>query len=247
MTTLRVIHDPPAAGDWNMAVDEMMLESVTKTSESILRFYAWEEPTVSLGYFQTLEDRQSHTASLKCPVVRRSTGGGAIVHDQELTYSIAVPITDRWSPAATGLYESMHQSLVAALGKLGLTAMLCEKTLHDLEPEFLCFQRRAKGDVLVAGHKIAGSAQRRRHGAMLQHGSVILAQSIAAPEILGLQQLGLTTSAAALSAQWLAELRQLWEGAKLRQDEWSPSERARASTMAAERFASTTWLTRRTV
>lgn len=247
MTTLRVIHDPPAAGGWNMAVDEMMLESVAESGEAILRFYAWEEPTLSLGYFQALEYRQSHAASAQCPVVRRSTGGGAIVHDQELTYSIAVPITDRWSPAATGLYESMHHSLMSALDKLGLAATLCEKTLHDLEAEFLCFQRRTKGDVLVAGHKIAGSAQRRRQGAMLQHGSVILAQSVAAPEILGLEQLGLTTSAAVLSAHWPDELKRLWTDVKLRQDEWSTSERASASAIATERFASSTWLTRRTL
>jgi lipoate-protein ligase A len=191
---LRLIHDPPASGVWNMAVDEMMLDTVAATGQPILRFYAWDEPTLSLGYFQALEDRLAHTASLQSPVVRRSTGGGAIVHDREITYSIALPLADRWSAQATELYASFHDSLIVVLAQLGLAATLCPETLVSLQPEFLCFQRRAKGDVLVGPHKVAGSAQRRRHKALLQHGSVILARSQAAPEIAGLGDLGLEAS-----------------------------------------------------
>lgn len=246
MTNLRVIHDPPAAGGWNMAVDEMMFETVAATGQPILRFYQWQEPTLSLGYFQALEERQSHAASLGCPVVRRSSGGGAIVHDRELTYSIALPLADRWSRGAAELYDTFHAALVAVLGKLGLTATLCPATDRDLHERFLCFQRRAAGDVLVAGQKVGGSAQRRRQGALLQHGSVILAQSACAPEVLGLQELGLAVDSAALSSLWLAEVQGSWQAdPAFGLSAWSADERDRAVAIQAGRFSSHAWLTRR--
>jgi lipoate-protein ligase A len=245
VTRLRVIHDPPAAGDWNMAVDEMMFETVAASGEPILRFYQWQEPTLSLGYFQSLQERQSHSASMACPVVRRSTGGGAIVHDRELTYSIATPLAARWSSAASGLYDTMHNALIGALASSGLVATLCAETLSDRQQEFLCFQRRAAGDVLVAGRKVAGSAQRRRQGALLQHGSVILAQSQSAPEIMGLKELGLNLSSDELSTRWLRELQASWPDAKPRDSVWSPQERDQANELVTGRFSASAWLAKR--
>ena len=72
-----------------MAVDETLLESAAETSATTLRFYRWDRPTLSLGYFQQTADRTQHPESADCPLVRRSSGGGAIVHDHELTYSLA--------------------------------------------------------------------------------------------------------------------------------------------------------------
>jgi len=245
VTALRIIHDPPAAGDWNMAVDEMMFETVAASGEPILRFYQWQEPTLSLGYFQSLHDRQSHSASLACPVVRRSTGGGAIVHDRELTYSIATPLAARWSSSASTLYDTLHNALIVALGKLGLAASLCPATMPDRQDEFLCFERRAAGDVVVGGHKVAGSAQRRRQGALLQHGSVILAQSRCAPEVMGLQELGLTISSDELSTKWLREIQNIWSNAAVREGAWSPRERDLASQLLVDRFSASVWLAKR--
>ena len=74
-----------------MAVDEMLLERAQEQAAACLRFYGWSEPTLSLGYFQTYADRQEHPPSLPCAAVRRLTGGGAILHDAELTYSIVLP------------------------------------------------------------------------------------------------------------------------------------------------------------
>ena len=91
MGKARVIIDEPAPGVWNMAVDHALLETANATGLISLRFYAWSQPTLSLGYFQSRSHRQQHSASLACPLVRRSTGGGAIVHDQEITYSLCVP------------------------------------------------------------------------------------------------------------------------------------------------------------
>ena len=88
----RLLIDAPERGVWNMAIDEALLESAADESCDLvtLRFYRWSEPTLSLGYFQSYEDRNSHEASRSLPVVRRSSGGGALVHDHEWTYSLAI-------------------------------------------------------------------------------------------------------------------------------------------------------------
>src|SRR6188474_2624923 len=91
MDTLRLIVDPPASGAWNMAVDEALLETAAISGLATLRFYTWQEPTLSLGYFQSAVDRDHHPDGRDCPLVRRASGGGAIIHDRELTYSIALP------------------------------------------------------------------------------------------------------------------------------------------------------------
>jgi len=93
VTDCRLIIDPPAAGDWNMAVDEVLWDWAGRTGQWCLRMYRWAVPTLSLGYFQAYDDRWRHRASQQCPVVRRISGGGAIVHDLEWTYSLAVPLS----------------------------------------------------------------------------------------------------------------------------------------------------------
>src|SRR5687767_1349308 len=143
MQPFRIIQDQPASGLWNMAVDEMLLERVAITDRPTLRFYAWSEPTLSLGYFQKLDERELHTASHDCPVVRRSTGGGAIVHDREITYSVALPLANRWSAQATDLYQLFHGTLLRALANLQVNAHLCQTTVRQLAEPFLCFERRA--------------------------------------------------------------------------------------------------------
>jgi lipoate-protein ligase A len=214
--SLNVCHlliDPPATGAWNMAVDELLLADAADRGLATLRFYRWSEPTLSLGYFQRFADREQHAASRGSAVVRRQTGGGAILHDRELTYSLALPA---WHPLARtrqGLYRLVHQIFIDAL-KPYLTDAKRQCTLHirgDLEcapPEkepFLCFQRSAPGDLLLVhcrqairsdyqhdslnGAKILGSAQRRVRGAILQHGSLIFKTSLNAPEILGIEEL----------------------------------------------------------
>ncbi len=146
---------------------------------------------MSLGYFQPYGDRGRHAASLGCPVVRRISGGGAILHDAELTYSIAVPRHHRLATRRLALYQAVHAALIEVLSGRGIEASLCEghePTTPRGRP-FLCFQRRAPGDVLIGRIKIAGSAQRRSAGAVLQHGSVLLARCSAAPELDGLNDL----------------------------------------------------------
>ncbi len=113
--------DPPASGAWNMAVDEALLEAAAE-GQSTLRFYRWAEPTLSLGYFQTYGDRFQHEASRGCAVVRRPSGGGAILHDRELTYSLAVPEAHPVAATRLRTYRAVHEALIAALGRWGIEA-----------------------------------------------------------------------------------------------------------------------------
>jgi lipoyl(octanoyl) transferase len=252
MATLRVLFDPAACGPWNMAVDEGLLETAAATGLATLRFYAWTQPTVSVGYFQSIRDRQQHSASRDCPLVRRATGGGAIVHDRELTYSLALPSTTSKS-AQHHLYQLLHQSLVKTLRTLGIAASLCSPAAGGAEhrgdpPDkqpFLCFERRTPGDVLCGDSKIAGSAQRRRRGSVLQHGSILLAASRCAPHLLGIQELrNQQLMAAELAACWEQEIASCLNLSAIA-GELSSLERCRARELEAARFASKEFTERR--
>src|SRR5207237_8235421 len=106
----RLIIDRYASGAWNMAIDEAMLLDAVETNIVSLRFYGWSEPTLSLGYFQRYAERENHAASLRCAVVRRQTGGGAILRDRELTYSIALPASHPFARHNVELYRDEHQA-----------------------------------------------------------------------------------------------------------------------------------------
>jgi lipoyl(octanoyl) transferase len=241
--TCRLIIDPPASGAWNMAVDEVLWEWAADAGECCWRFYRWEEPTLSLGYFQDLDDRTRHDASIECPVVRRATGGGAILHQHELTYSFVLPAEHELAQRRQFLYDSVHKTLIATLGSLGIEAKLCGQSAVRQEANpFLCFQRRSPGDVLVGATKIAGSAQRRTKGAVLQHGSVLLGRSTAAPELEGLIELGgATISAQQLVDRWLerlsAKLNLRWQDEPLTQNE-----RQQAAELVRDKYGSTHFL-----
>ena len=215
----RLIIDEPVAGSWNMSVDEALLEAAIGGGPATLRLYQWSEPTLSLGYFQRYDDRRSHAASRDSAVVRRSSGGGAILHDRELTYSLTLPAGHRLARNAAALYSVVHRlflqvlTLRLATASAGWRLQIVparqaaaggSRRPADAEP-FLCFQRRSPGDVLLVpaagtsatplgrnqshAWKIVGSAQRRRGGAILQHGSVLLERSPAAPELPGYSDL----------------------------------------------------------
>lgn len=194
MLRCRWFVDEPLAGAWNMAVDEAMLQSALSHPErgATLRWYRWKHPTLSLGYFQSYRERPEELASLDC--VRRLTGGGAILHHHEITYSLVIP-PDMW-PFSTPkeMVLRLHQCVAEVLGTI------CEPRppeedracLHPgaalaTEP-FLCFLRRSHGDLVVGEHKVLGSAQRNRRGALLQHGSILLQTSAHTPMLEGLGQ-----------------------------------------------------------
>ena len=207
----RLLIDPPQDGAWNMAVDEALLREAADSGTATLRFYEWKEPTLSLGYFQKYADRATHPASLSADCVRRQSGGGAIMHDRELTYSLTLPKSHPLAVDAQTLYKAVHNVIVAALRRHlpeGISASqlyTCDtdSQLPRTAEPFLCFARRSRGDILfspsnahpneagetAATHKIVGSAQRRIRGAILLHGSILLARSARAPELAGLGNL----------------------------------------------------------
>ena len=244
---VRLILDPPAPGAWNMAVDEALLESAATARRATLRFYGWSEPTVSLGYFQRNQSRQEHPPSLGCAVVRRSTGGGAIVHDRELTYSFTAPMADRFSDEAGRLYRTFHDTLAELLVEMGLPAEVngAPSARSAASEPFLCFLRRTQGDLLVGPHKVAGSAQRRHKRGVLQHGSVLLRASPCAPELPGLNDLSPQTIANnELIDAWTSRLGRALH-VRVDREEVSPSESTRATEVHDRRFGTTEWTARR--
>lgn len=186
----RLLLDRPASGPRNMAVDEALLESAAASGQTTLRIYGWSPATLSLGYFQPASERELHPASRACPLVRRASGGGAILHDREVTYSLALPCSDRFGKQAADVYRRVHQSLIETIATWGIQAHRVGDlaTASEGDESFLCFSRRSSEDIVVAGAKIVGSAQRRHHGALLQHGSILLARSQFAPELPGLSE-----------------------------------------------------------
>jgi lipoyl(octanoyl) transferase len=183
----RVIVDrQPASGAWNMAVDETLLESVVAGGPCTVRWYGWDQATLSIGYFQTLDDVRRDPRFANLPVVRRLTGGGAIVHHHELTYSCTVPAGHALAGQGRQLYLAVHERIIQVLARFGFMATLRGIADARLGKEFLCFGRGDDFDVVMEGRKVLGSAQRRRKGAILQHGSLLLRRSERAAEFPGI-------------------------------------------------------------
>lgn len=269
MTPCRLIVDPPLDGAWNMGFDEALLEQAADAGTATLRFYQWQEPTLSLGYFQAYDERDTHAESRQAAVVRRQSGGGALMHDRELTYSISLPADHPLARQSPHLYDVVHRSLINLLAEQGIAASLhrdrgpgaseidndavIDKVAAAEEP-FLCFARRTSADIVLATAvaaeppvKIVGSAQRRRRGAVLQHGSVLLDRSPAAPELAGIEQI----SGRSLTRDWLVEHWAPALAAALNL-QLSPCQSAddedvmqRAEQLRAEKYASPAWTHRR--
>ncbi len=175
---LRLIVDEPCAGAVNMAVDEAILQAVNDGgSEATLRFYRWAEPTISLGYFQKVEEFEAQSDDIKhMPMVRRQTGGGAILHDKELTYSLILPLEGCGVTDIEAVYKLVHDAYIAGLCGQGVAAVYRggEDRGNSQRGPFFCFARGHRLDLVVGAAKIVGSAQRRVKKAVLQHGSLIL-------------------------------------------------------------------------
>src|SRR5919201_363204 len=182
--TWRLIRDPPASGAWNMAVDEVLLDGVAAgTAPPTLRFYGWKPPCLSLGYFQSFDVVDAAACrELGIDIVRRPTGGRAILHDRELTYSIALPASvlghDR------GILPSYHRisrALQAGLAELGVATTMAPQSAAPTMQEHgpICFDRPSAHEILLYGRKLVGSAQVRRSDALLQHGSILIEPRIA--------------------------------------------------------------------
>lgn len=200
--TWRVLRTPPGPGPWNMAVDEAIAEACAAGNvPPTLRVYGWAPPALSLGYFQSIaEVDETACAAAGVDIVRRLTGGRAILHDRELTYSVVLP--ERWLPGSvTAAYRTLAGALVRGLSELGPGITLePERRGREAAASAACFDRPASYEVTAQGRKLAGSAQTRRLGCILQHGSIPLALDPAAIFRL----LRLTPAEQARQAQHLA-------------------------------------------
>jgi len=176
---LRWLIDPPADGVTNMARDEAILTSVGRgDAPPTLRFYRWNPPTISLGYFQAYADYEALPPPAgDLSIVRRQTGGGAILHDLELTYSLTAPLDHPLAGKGhpSRLYYLVHDTLADLLARAGIVVRRGPKDLGTCSHNgpFFCFERYCCFDLMAEDGKIMGSAQRRTRDAVLQHGSLV--------------------------------------------------------------------------
>lgn len=184
-----LIENDNRSGAANMAVDECLLESALDHNRATVRIYGWEQATVSLGYFQPPDDPDRMLRFGSLPTVRRLSGGGAILHHLEVTYSLVLGPQHPLAADPSDLYRRVHNALLNVLCDCGVEARLRGVDQKESVEPFLCFSRGDKNDIVLGALKIAGSAQRRRRGAVLQHGSLLLSHSPFAPELLGLLDL----------------------------------------------------------
>jgi lipoate-protein ligase A len=169
----------PARGAWNMAVDEAILEAMDREdSLPTLRLYAWEPACLSLGYAQPLADvDMERLNTCGWEVVRRPTGGRAVLHTDELTYSVIAPLKEpRVAGSLLDSYQRLAGALTEALRRLALNVEIQEKaetpSVQNANP--VCFEVPSAFEITVDGKKLIGSAQARRREGVLQHGSLPL-------------------------------------------------------------------------
>ena len=182
-TSWRIIQDSLCDGSLNMLTDHAILLACNEgKSPATLRLYGWKGPTLSIGYSQDISKYIDIESCQKnnIPVVRRFTGGRALLHQYELTYSVIAPIPHKAFPATLrGSFEKISQAILESLKIGGIEAIQVsgrkfrkEKTKSKMPPA--CFAVSNNCEIIFQGKKLVGSAQRRLRRAFLQHGSVIL-------------------------------------------------------------------------
>lgn len=181
METWRFINTDYNDGFYNMAVDEAMLNSVIKgKSPPAIRFYKWNPPAVTLGYFQRadreIDQELCHAKGIH--VVRRLTGGRAILHDKELTYSIAISEKEKQvSGSIIESYLKISRALVKGLGGFGIEVEMMARPCKE-KGSAACFDAPSWHEIVWQGRKLVGSAQTRKQGCLLQHGSIPMALDV---------------------------------------------------------------------
>jgi len=178
MAFWRLLITPPARGAWNMALDESILEHVGHgDSIPTLRLYSWEPACLSLGHAQPFADVDLRRLNQHgWEVVRRVTGGRAILHTNELTYSVVAPSSEpRVEGGVLESYNRLAQALLLAVKRLEIPVEMKEwKTPENVMPNPVCFEVPSTYEITVNGKKLIGSAQARKKEGVLQHGSLPL-------------------------------------------------------------------------
>jgi lipoyl(octanoyl) transferase len=269
MTTWRLIITPPARGAWNMAVDEAILEHAGRGEVlPTLRLFAWEPPCLSLGRAQPFTDVDTERLqACGWEVVRRMTGGRAILHTDELTYSVTGPADE--PHLAGSLLESYNRlagALLAAVHDLGLPVEMKEdRAENNGTPNPVCFEVPSTYEITVTGKKLIGSAQARRKDGVLQHGSLPLTgdlsricQALVFPDEPAREEAMQRLLARATTVESVLGQEVAWETAgqafvrafeaqlelKLKAGELSRSELARAEELVNEKYTHPSWTER---
>lgn len=242
MNTVRLLPYAEADGPHNMAADETLLEAALGGAAS-LRFYGWSRPTLSLGYFQSHVVRESDPLLAALPWVRRPTGGETLVHHHELTYALALPDGPPWQTRGQSWLSLMHGIVSAALAGLGA---IPESVGSEMRiGQVLCFLHHTGGDLRIGPAKVVGSAQRRRRGALLQHGAILLAASPHTPGLPGVAELTGRRLAPAQVADAVRDGFVLHTGWPLEPADWTDTERGRIAALAAEKYTRPAWNAKR--
>jgi len=264
--TWRLLNTGVADGATNMAVDEAILEAVaTGQSLPTLRFYAWQPPCLSVGYAQAVQDEVDLDAcrARGIDLARRPTGGRAILHVDELTYSIVVPQSDpRVAGGIVESYRRLCQGLLVGLRTLGLDVVQAGRKPPGAETlSAACFDAPSDYEITVEGRKLVGSAQARRRGVVLQHGALPLVGDITRiVDVLNLSDSEREAFRATLRARAITleaalgraisfneAARALADGfaqalnLELVPGELSPDELARTEVLRAEKYAADGW------
>ena len=165
---------PPRSGAENMARDAGLMDRARDTGEAVLSVYSWERPTLSLGLNQTAAGKYDldEVRERGIDLVRRPTGGRALLHWHEVTYSVTAPVPD---DSLGESYRRINRLLLDGLSRLGVRAAESAAGAPTPSPgELPCFAAPTEGELVVDGAKLVGSAQFREDGALLQHGSILL-------------------------------------------------------------------------
>ncbi len=268
--TYRLLITPPTRGAWNMAVDESILEHIYRgEAKPTLRLYAWDPPCLSLGHAQPFKDVDIERLQERgWEVVRRLTGGRAILHTDELTYSI---IGSETEPALAGTilesYNRIAQALLKAVYDLGLPVEMkkAEHVSGASNSNPVCFEVPSSYEITVHDKKLIGSAQARKKEGVLQHGSLplygdltricdaIIFSDEATREKAKERLLKRATNVEIelgkkidwqTAAQAFISAFELQLGIKLTAEELSPSEASRANELVQEKYNHSTWTQR---
>jgi lipoyl(octanoyl) transferase len=236
----RVLPFHIADGPWQMAADQVILEAAAAGIAS-LRFYGWPRANLSLGYFQHAAECQAYPGLADLPLVRRASGGAALVHHLEATYALGLPAGKPWHSPGESWARRMHTLIALAVGAIGLQTHLCDPQDEKKLGEVLCFLHETPDDLLLQGHKVVGSAQRKLRGALMQHGGILLARSPATPELPGIREL----AGVDLTAKWVstAVQAQLTSslGWVLEPGDWTTAEKQRIEELIRTRYAHPAW------
>jgi len=214
---LEVYHDAARSAAMNMAIDEALLEMADIPA---IRFYRWHSPALSFGYFGRFADVVDYAAQRD--LVRRWTGGGIVLHGDDLTYSVIIPARDSlFVHSSISIYTSVHSAIRNALVASGERAQMAPNESPRVSES--CFANPVRADVMVNGRKVAGAAQRRTRAGLLHQGSI--------------QQVDLGKD---FTERFAQELSGKWTARNLDQTIFN-----RAQEIGQQKYANQAWLRRR--